>query len=76
MAIGFSHYREVERQLQDHERRTYTPTDPRADDPTESQDHRNDEPTESRKRDHAEPDNVGETVSWRKKFKSKHITQA
>ena len=39
---------------------TYTPTEPRAHEIT---DNMNDEPTESRKRDHAEPDNVGETVS-------------
>ena len=59
----FPHYREVERQPHDHERRNYTPTEPRADDPTELQDHMIDEPTESRKSDHAEPDHVGETVS-------------
>ena len=69
---AFPHYREVERQPHDHERRTYTPTNlhrerrtytPRAHDPTKLQDHMNDEPSESNKRDHAEPYNVGETVS-------------
>ena len=59
---AFPHYREVERQPHDHERRTYTPTEPQADDPTELRDHMIDELTESRKRNHAEPDNVGETV--------------
>ena len=68
MAIEFPHYREVERQPHDHERRTYTPTEPRAHDPTKLQGHMNDEPTESRKRVHAEPDNVGETVTWRNNF--------
>ena len=60
---AFPHYRKVERQPHDHERRTYTPTEPRANDPTKLQDHMNDEPTESRERDHAEPDKVGESVS-------------
>ena len=59
---AFPHYREVERKMHDHERRSYTPTEPRSHDPTKLQDDRNDEPTESRKRDHAEPDNVGKTV--------------
>ena len=58
MAIGFF----TAEKLKDN-RMTYTLTDPRADNPTEAQDHRNDEITESRKKDHAEPDNVGETVS-------------
>ena len=62
-SLVFPHYREVERQPRDNERRTHTPTDPRADDLKESQDHRKDESTENRKRNHAEPDNVGETVS-------------
>ena len=59
----FPHYREIERQPHDPERRTYTPTEPRAHDPKKLQDQIYDEPTESLKRDHAEPDNVGETVS-------------
>ena len=53
---AFPHYREVERQPHDHERRTFTPTEPRAHDPTKLQYHMNDEPTEYCKRDHAEPD--------------------
>ena len=65
---AFPHYREVERQPLDHERRTYTPTQLRAHDPTKLQDHMNDEPTESHTRDHAEPDNVGETVVRRNNF--------
>ena len=59
----FPHYREIERQPHDPERRTYTPTEPRAHDPKKLQDQIYDEPTESLKKDHAEPDNVGETVS-------------
>ena len=47
---AFPHYREVERQPHDHERRTYIPTEPRAHDPSKLQDHMIDEPTESRKK--------------------------
>ena len=47
---AFPHYRETERLPHDHERRTYTPTEPRADDHTEPRDHRYAMPTESRKR--------------------------
>ena len=65
---AFPHYREIERQAHDHERRTYTPTQPRAHDPTKLQDHMNDEPTESQKRDYEEPDKVGETVVRRNNF--------